>query len=253
MIHSFLMIGQSNMAGRGYVAEVEPIENPDLLVLRNGRWHGMYTPVNPDRKTSGVNLAESFADSYAKDHGVKVGLIPCADGGSSLDMWQVGGLLFDHACYQAELASRTSTIAGILWHQGESDCSPEQYPRYEEKLAVILDALRKRLDLWDVPVLLGGLGDFLVQNPDVARVEKFKHYDKINEALQRVADSNARFGFVSAEGLTSNPDYLHFSAVSLRAFGLRYYEKFLRLEDKNKIFVEKSTEDAAIRTDIEHL
>lgn len=253
MIHSFLLIGQSNMAGRGYVAEVEPIENRDVHVLRNGRWQRMYTPVNPDRKMSGVNLAESFADRYAKDHGVKVGLIPCADGGSSLDMWQVGGLLFDHACYQAELASRTSTIAGVLWHQGESDCSPEQYPHYEEKLTVIFDALQKRLGLHDVPFLLGGLGDFLPHHANPEQAARYQNYVEINAQLRHMAATRERTGFVSAEGLISNPDRLHFSAAALREFGLRYYEEFLKLEDKNKVFEEKSTEDAAIRTDIEHL
>ena len=118
MIHSFLMIGQSNMAGRGFKEEVEKIRNSRLKVLRNGRWQNMYVPVNPDRPFSGVSLAESFADAYAKEHNVDVGLIPCADGGTSLDQWQVDGLLFSNAVYQAELASRTSTIAGILWHQG---------------------------------------------------------------------------------------------------------------------------------------
>ena len=54
-------------------------------------------------------------------------------------------------------------------------------------------------------------------------------------------------GFVSAEGLAPNPDKLHFSAAALREFGLRYYERFLELEDKNKVFEEKSTPDAAIR------
>ena len=253
MIHSFLLIGQSNMAGRGLVNEVEPIKNRDLLVLRNGRWQPMYTPVNPDRRTSGVSLAESFADCYAKDRGVKVGLIPCADGGSSLDMWQVGGLLFDHACYMAELASRTSTIAGVLWHQGESDCAPEKYPLYEEKLTVVFDALQKKLGLYDVPFLLGGLGDFLVLSPDFERAEKFRHYDKVNEALRHVAATRARTGFVSAEGLSSNPDCLHFSAAALREFGVRYYEEFLKLEDKSKVFKEKVTEDAAIRTELDPL
>ena len=42
MIHSFLMIGQSNMAGRGFASEVEPIQNEHIKVLRNGRWQGMY-------------------------------------------------------------------------------------------------------------------------------------------------------------------------------------------------------------------
>ena len=34
MIHSFLLIGQSNMAGRGFMNEAEPISDPRLKVLR---------------------------------------------------------------------------------------------------------------------------------------------------------------------------------------------------------------------------
>jgi hypothetical protein len=60
-------------------------------------------------------------------------------------------------------------------------------------------------------------------------------------------------GFVSAEGLGANPDNLHFSATALREFGVRYYNEFVKLEDKNKSFAEKSTPDQAIRTDIESL
>ena len=106
MIHSFLLIGQSNMAGRGILNEVKPIANNRLKVLRNGRWQNMFSPVNPDRPFSGVCLAESFADAYSAEHNVDVGLIPCADGGTTLDQWRVGGLLYDHAVCIAGLASR---------------------------------------------------------------------------------------------------------------------------------------------------
>ena len=40
-MHSILIIGQSNMAGRGFPGEVKPIDNTDLFVLRNGRWWRM--------------------------------------------------------------------------------------------------------------------------------------------------------------------------------------------------------------------
>ena len=250
MIHSILIIGQSNMGGRGFKEEVPPIINDRLYVLRNGRWRAMYVPVNPDRVTSGINLVESFADLYSKEHNVDEGIIPCADGGTSLDQWQVGGLLFDHACYMAELASRTSTIAAVLWHQGESDCSEDRYPLYEEKLTIILDAFRKKLNLYDVPFLLGGLGDYL---EFCDRSDKFKNYIYVNEALEMVAGKNKMTGFVSAEGLGANPDNLHFSAEALREFGVRYYNEFVKIEDKNKVFMEKSTLDQAIRNDIEHL
>ena len=68
MIHSFLLIGQSNMAGRGLKNEVEPIPNKNIYVLRNGRWWPMYVPVNPDRVTAGINLSETFAYRYLQDH-----------------------------------------------------------------------------------------------------------------------------------------------------------------------------------------
>ena len=70
MIHSFLLIGQSNAAGRGFREDVQPMTDERLLVLRNGLWRPMYHPVNPDRKTSGICLAESFAAAYAKEKDV---------------------------------------------------------------------------------------------------------------------------------------------------------------------------------------
>jgi len=239
------------MAGRGFASEVEPIQNKDVVIARNGRWRPMYVPVNPDRATSGVSLAESFADIYSKEKGVRVGIIPCADGGTSLDQWAVGGLLFDHACYMAKLAQRTSTIAAVLWHQGESDCNDDRYPFYEEKLLRIIDGFRERLDLYDVPFLVGGLGDFLKDCKHSSAIPaNFAH---INAALQRIPERRERVGFVSAEGLGANPDNLHFSATALREFGARYYTEFLKHEDKNKVFEEKPSADLAIVNNIELL
>ena len=142
------------------------------------------------------------------------------------------------------------TIAAVLWHQGESDCSEDRYPFYEEKCTVIMNALRQKLGLYDVPFLLGGLGDYL---EFCERSEKYKNYPYVNEALKRIAEKDKMMGYVSAEGLGANPDNLHFSAEALREFGVRYYHEFVKLEDKNKVFIEKSTPDQAIRNDIEHL
>ncbi len=251
IIHSFLLIGQSNAAGRGFANEVESIKNEKISVLRNGRWWPMYVPVNPDRVTSGISLMESFADAYANEKQVRVGIIPCADGGTSLDQWEVGGVLFDHACYMAELASRSSTIAGVIWHQGESECGGEKYLQYEQKFTKIMNALRKKLNLYDVPFLLGGLGDYLEFCPIG---EHFKNYIHVNATLEKIANENPMTGFVSAKGLGSNPDYLHFSAKALREFGIRYYQKFLTLEDKNKEFVEKEGEFTVKKNSgLEHL
>ena len=229
MIHSFLLVGQSNMAGRGFYDEAPEINAKNIKILRNGRWQAMFRPVNPDRSFSGVCLAEYFAEKYAEDFGVDVGIIPCADGGTRIDQWVEGGLLFDHACYMAELASRTSTIAGVLWHQGESDCKDDLYLSYEPKLDKVLNAFRKRLGLYDVPFLLGELGEFLKDY--VALPGAFEKAGIVNEAIKNVADKNEMMQFVPATGLTANPDNLHFNAASLKEFGLRYYQEFLKIYD----------------------
>ncbi len=250
MIHSFLLIGQSNMAGRGNLDEAVPVNSEHIKILRNGRWMPMFRPINPDRAFAGVSLAESFAERYAQTYGVDVGLIGCADGGTRLEQWRPGGLLFDNAVYQARLASRTSTIAGVLWHQGESDCADNLYPLYRERLETMMHTLRDTLDLQDVPFVLGGLGAFLTQR---AGETFYQNYVHINRALQEIAANNPMTGFVSADGLTGKDDHLHFNSESLYAFGHRYYEVFETLRDPHKVFEEKPDPDEALRTAIEAL
>lgn len=251
MIHAFLLVGQSNMAGRGFPHEVEPIQNKDIRVLRNGRWWPMYVPVNPDRVTSGINLAESFADRYAKEHGVQVGLIPCADGGTSLDQWKPGGVLFDHACMMARLADRSAHIVGILWHQGESECGETRYPLCKEKLKTLIGAFRREPCLEKLPFLVGGLGDYLKDFPEHKHISE--NYWRVNEAMEAAVAETENCAFVSAKGLGANPDNLHFSAAALREFGERYYEVFCRLEDKGRVFEEKPAWEFAVRGELEAL
>lgn len=206
-------------------------------------------PINPDRPFSGVSLAESFAEAYAKKYNVDVGLIPCADGGTRLEQWQEGGLLYDNAVYQSRLASRTSTIVGVLWHQGESDCADGLRENYCVRFEKIMHALRRDLDLNDVPFVLGGLGDFLANCTVAPWVQNYK---VVNEELKKVAAKNAKTVFVTAKGLTGKSDNLHFNAVSLYEFGLRYFQAFEKARNKNKVFIEKN-EDDVVRTEIEKL
>lgn len=227
MIHSFLLIGQSNMAGRGVIGSVPNIENDRIFVLRNARWQPMFFPVNPDRPFSGLNLAESFADAYTRDHpDAEVGLIPCADGGTALSQWMPGTLLYDHAVAIARLAMRTSVLRGILWHQGETDCAPELSATYEARLGQMLRTLRRDLGAEKTPILLGALGDYLAEYDENTRA----YYPVVNRALEAVANAEQPAAFVPAHGLGSKPDHLHFDAPALRQFGLRYYEAFRTIE-----------------------
>ena len=230
---SFIMLGQSNMAGRGDFGEVPEIANANCFMLRNGRFIPMSEPINPDRKIwgdfhSGVGLAASFADEFAKHFDEKVGLIPCADGGTSISEWQPGEVLFDNAVNQARLAQISSEIVGILWHQGENDSIDlSDVKKYEERFKNTIDSLKRELNLSsEVPVIIGGLGDFVGAYQD----GKCRFFKEINAILEKLA---AAYGtFVSAEGLTCKEDGIHFNSASYREFGKRYFNAYLQIVEK---------------------
>ena len=228
---AFLLIGQSNMAGRGDFGEVEEIHNPLCKMLRNGRWQPMSEPINPDRGVfiyyhSGVGLSASFADEYAKYYGEEVGLIPCADGGTALSEWQPGGALFANTVAQCRLAQEyaNAEIVGILWHQGESDSSTEQLAlAYHDRFMTMLTALKKEIGLSDdVPVLIGELGEYLKDYKDGV----LAYFEKVNDTLRQIAKELPSSAFVSAKGLTAKYDGIHFSSASYREFGKRYFEAY---------------------------
>ena len=212
------------MAGRGFLHEVEPIYNEKIKMLRNGQWQMMTEPINYDRPVAGVSLAASFAEAWSKANPEEeIGLIPCAEGGSSLNDWHPEGILFQHAVSEARFALKTSEICGILWHQGESDSNQGQHETYYDKLSIIIRTLRDELNLKNVPLIIGGLGDFLGKTG----FGKYSpEYHLVNEQLRRYAENQTNCYFVTAEGLTANPDGIHLNSVSQRIFGYRYFEAF---------------------------
>ncbi|MCO6148655.1 sialate O-acetylesterase [Flavobacterium sp. NRK1] len=228
MINSFLMVGQSNMAGRGYVEDVKQIYDEQIKMLINCRWQTMTEPINFDRPTAGIGLAASFAGAWRlQNRQGQIGLIPCADGGSSIDDWNVDGELFENAVFRANAALKLSKLRGILWHQGENDSFGGRSAAYYNKLDVIVDAFRRELDVPDIPFIAGGLGDFLSSG---RYGNYFTEYKNVNQAIEKFAETRPNCYFVTAKGLTANDDGLHFDAISQRKFGIRYFEAFFKKE-----------------------
>lgn len=224
---SILLVGQSNMAGRGFIHEVPAIYNENIEMLRNGRWQMMAEPIHNDREVAGIGPAASFAAAWSQDHPEeKLGLIPCAEGGSSIDEWAPDQLLFRHAVAEARFAMETSELMGILWHQGENDSLNGRYKDYGEKLKNVFDQFRTELGLPELPIIFGELPDFLGKNGFGLSATEFK---EINQEMDEVAAKVANSYLVSAEGLSSNPDGIHINAESQRQFGIRYYEGFSKM------------------------
>ncbi len=232
-IVSFLMVGQSNMAGRGDFGEVEPIDNNKCFMLRMGRWQKMSEPINPDRDVlnirfhSGVCLAASFADEVSKYINKDVGLIPCADGGTSISQWQPGEILFDHAVMMTKLAVRTSEFGGIIWHQGESDCRGSFEPeKYRQHFLCTMTELRRALNAEHLPLIVGEISE------NMSKEWNAKDYPaKFNSLLHELAGELPNCAIVNTADLALKEDGIHFTSASLRELGKRYFEKYKELND----------------------
>jgi hypothetical protein len=219
------------MCGRGAIGSVPPIDPRDkMYMLRNGLWQPMSEPINPDRRIfverdtdfrSGVSLAASFAECYADNFDRKIGLIPCADGGTRLAQWQPDAILFDHAVMMTKLALRTSKLRGVLWHQGESDAADmDTVKTYEARFFTMYDALTDALGV-RVPFILGEITELLPQ--------RWPYAGELNDVLRDIASKRDDLGIVSAAGLTIGPDGIHFSGASYREFGRRYFAEYERV------------------------
>lgn len=227
--HLFLLAGQSNMAGRGKVAEEDKKINPRVLAQsKDGKWVPAVDPIHYDKGAAGVGPAKSFALIVAeKNPDITIGLVPTACGGSSVSVWEPGKFFnqtkskpYDDAITRIKLAMKDGTLKAILWHQGESDCN-KNAAKYKEKLKALINRFRKELDAPNLPFIIGQLGQF----PKRPWNENTK---LINEAHISLEKEMPNVYFVSAEGLTCKTDNIHFNAESQREFGKRYAETYLK-------------------------
>ncbi|MDO8544795.1 MAG: sialate O-acetylesterase [Opitutaceae bacterium] len=229
--HLFLLIGQSNMAGRGTVAPEDKVPHPRVLMLnRDNAWVPAVDPIHFDKSVAGVGLGRSFGIQIAEARpGVTIGLIPCAVGGSPIDSWRPGVFYqptkshpWDDAIRRAKLALPSGTLKGILWHQGESDSTRELAPGYAAKLHDLVARLRAELHAPDVPFIAGQLGQFA----DAPWSEFKIVVDRAHRELPKHVKQTA---FVSSDRLTHRGDKVHFNSDSYREIGRRYAEAYLGL------------------------
>jgi hypothetical protein len=231
--HLFLLVGQSNMAGRGVVTPADQVPLPRVLMLdQSGTWVPAVDPLHFDKPAAvGVGLGRTFAADIAAASApdVVIGLIPCAVGGSPLSAWQPGFYYqptqshpWDDAIRRAKLALTAGTLKGILWHQGESDSNREQAPVYAAKLSELIARLRAELAAPTVPFIAGQLGRF-----EGSPWSEFKI--QVDQAHRDLPGKVPHTAFVRSDGLKDKGDKTHFDSDSYREFGKRYAEAYLTL------------------------
>lgn len=219
----FLFIGQSNMAGRGYITDnyKDNIKNTYLLTP-NGDMEPARNPLNKYstiRKRldlQGVGPAYSFAKAMTDKTGRPLGLVVNARGGSSINSWMKGAKdnYYDEALSRIRQAMKFGTLKAIIWHQGESDSNDPT--TYMLKLQELIANLRKDLNDTKLPFIVGELAEWRMNGTSEA----------FNRMLRTVPKHIPYSYCVSSKELVplineSNP---HFSADSQIILGRRYAE-----------------------------
>ena len=218
--HIYLLLGQSNMAGRGELTpEFEAIEHERVFALNaEGHWVKAKHPLHFDKpKRAGVGPGLSFGMEIAEaDSTIRVGLVPCAVGGTDIGKWAPGSFdevtkthPFDDAMRRMKAAQKHGVIKGVLWMQGEANSTEKKKHKYLKKLSKLIARIRKESNRPDLPFVVSELGRYK------------DRYALINAQLARLPLKVKNTWVVSSEGLTHRGDGVHLNSASAHELGLR--------------------------------
>lgn len=214
----FLLMGQSNMAGRAKPAKKDRVEVERAYRLnRDNKWSPASAPLHFDKKVAGYGPGDAFIRAYLAEHpGECVGVIPCAVGGTSIRTWVDGARNLEVAMRRFRAAKPYGRLAGVLWHQGESDAVKMKPSQYQKMFSQMVKRVRKEAGE-DVPVIIGEIGYFMELESKT-----------INPVIAECARKTSKCSCVSADGL-KNMDKFHFNRASAEELGKRYYAAWKKL------------------------
>ncbi len=224
----YLLIGQSNMAGR---AEIE-LQDQDTLErvflytgLSDNEWEKAANPLNKyssirknlpmQRLGPGYTFARETAKAHSEN---KIGLVVNAKGGTSISLWKPGSEFYNEAVSRTKNAMKFGVLKGIVWHQGESDAS--KYDSYLPKIVELIESLRVDFNMPDLPVVVGQLSE-----------DKDSRID-FNKMILRLPKEIDNVEVVSTEN-TSTFDGTHFNSASQRLLGERCAKAMTRIQKSN--------------------
>jgi len=233
--HVFLLIGQSNMAGRAAIEDEdrEPVPGAYLWNIAETQWedalppYNLHSPSRKEERLQRLNCGPSFVRAWRERHpDVEIGIVCSARGGSSISQWDRERPdefeLYRHAVEAARAAlADGGTLRGILWHQGESDSGDAgRLANYPARLALLVARLREDLKAPKAPFVFSQIGQW--KEP----------YAAFNEMIVTLPPSIERSACITTEGLM-NFDDAHFDSAAQRELGRRYAAALLELDEES--------------------
>jgi hypothetical protein len=197
------------------------------MLNKNDEWQIAKEPLHFDKPdVAGVGPGFAFAKKMVEqDTNVIVGLVPCAVGGSPIDMWEptkyyepTKSYPYDDAIKRTKLAMQLGVLKGILWQQGESDNDSARASAYSGRLVALVKRFRKDLKIKSLPFVAGTIAEFYVVGHPFIK--------KVNYAIESLPARLKKTAVVHSSGLTHKGDVTHFNSASARELGLRYAASF---------------------------
>lgn len=230
----YLLIGQSNMAGRGKMLPEDTLKAIEGVYLLGPEGKPLpavnplnrYSTIRKEIKLQQICPGTSFSQEMYRHSGRKILIVMNAKGGTSLDEWVEGTEFFSEAVRRCRQGMKYGTLKGILWHQGCADSSDSKRNTYLKRLAPMVEALRRELGVGEeVPFIAGELAYWRRSSA------------AFNEMIHGITDAVPNSAWVSAEGCgplkpeslkTKHPDP-HFSRDGQLLLGKRYAGKMIEM------------------------
>ncbi|MEM7244043.1 MAG: sialate O-acetylesterase [Acidobacteriota bacterium] len=232
----FLCTGQSNMSGRGDMADAETPIDEVHVYHADGLWKMGQEPMDDatgereqvaadnggGARDAGHSPMLRFGKEVHASTGLPVGIIPSPRGGTAIwDEWQRDvddpdshESLYGNAMRRARDQNDPNGFAGVLWFQGESDAADNRtLEQYRDDLERLISQLRSDLSQPDLPFFIAQLA--------TSTAVGNRQFLRIREAQLQVVERDADAYLITAIDALRFDNY-HFFADSYKMLGVRF-------------------------------
>lgn len=241
------ILGQSNAFGMGLPLDPDGADKPHPLVhqwANSGPSKNTVVlgadPLLHETPSRRVGFGVTFGKALTAATNRAVLLVPCARGDTSFHpkngyTWDIADTTTRRNLYREAVAAIDaaldrypgSTVAAVLWHQGESDVPLMSAAEYQRKLDALFADLRARYGS-QTPIILGGMVPEEMERSG-------KDYAPINAVHMDTPRRIPRTAFVPGIRNAYNSDVdRHYNATGLHTMGKDMWEAYRSIEERTE-------------------